>query len=150
MNLLQLRFLDRALYRDLGLLFARIAGATLMLHGIFKLSHLSGTAEGFANLPMTSAAPTAFAAFTGVTQLLIGVLMLLGLFTRLAGLVGAGMFLYIIFLVNIPHGGFISPKTGGIAFEPALLFFTISVLVLFAGAGRFSLDHRLGSRVIEA
>lgn len=149
MNFLQLRGMDKGSIRDVGLLIIRIIALSLAFHGFHKLSNLSGTAAGFAHVPVGSSAPTFFALFAGLVQLLVGIFLFIGLFTRWAGLAGTLLFLFIILAVNIPFGGFMDAKTGGLAFEPALLYFTVSIALFFTGAGRYSIDHKLGSVVTE-
>lgn len=78
---------------------------------------------------------------TGVVELVGGVALIVGLFTRLSGLALALTMLGAIGFVHLA-GGFFAPS--GIEFPLALLGATSALAV--AGAGRYSLDALLARR----
>jgi putative oxidoreductase len=68
-----------------------------------------------------------------------GALLVLGLFTRIAAVLLAGVMVGALALHHIPHGDpFVNPK--GPSFELAAAYLAVAVLFLAAGPGRFSLD----------
>lgn len=77
----------------------------------------------------------------GCTELIAGVLLVLGLFTRPAA------FAAVIFMIN---GVYFTSKTGGFFWtsrgsEFAILILVVAFFVLIRGAGPWSLDRKIGS-----
>ena len=73
------------------------------------------------------------------TELVGGILLILGLLTPLAALFIAIEMLVALFTVHIPAGDpFVNPA--GRSFETAALYFVIMVTFLLAGPGAYSLD----------
>ena len=75
----------------------------------------------------------------GVLELAISVLLILGLFTRLAALVGVVEMLVAYFMVHFPQGMNPLFNSG----ELALLFFGAFLVVLVYGNGEFSVESAL-------
>ncbi len=76
----------------------------------------------------------------GCTELIAGVLLVLGLFTRPAA------FAVVIFMIN---GVYFTSKTGGFFWtsrgsEFAILILVVAFFVLIRGAGPWSLDRKIG------
>ena len=126
---------------SLGLLFYRLAigGFMLVGHGWGKLGLLSDPSKfpdplGLGAMPSLGGALFA--------ELLCAALVILGLGTRLA--VIPLMFTMAIagFVVHA-EGPLFLPGQG--AKEPALLYMAAYGLLLFTGAGRFSIDRRIGA-----
>jgi len=68
--------------------------------------------------------------------------LILGLFTRLGALgLMLTMLVAVIMHAFIMGDPFVN-LTGGGSFEPATVYFLISLLILVIGPGRFSLDHK--------
>jgi putative oxidoreductase len=70
----------------------------------------------------------------GVIELVVGVLVALGVFTRIAAILGSGTMAYAYFTAHQPKG-LLPIENGG---EPAVLFCFAFLLIAFAGAGAFA------------
>jgi putative oxidoreductase len=84
--------------------------------------------------------PTMFAA-AGVIELVAGILITLGLFTRLAAFIASGEMAAAYFIIHFPNGFWPAVNKG----ENAILFCFIFLYLAAAGAGAWSVD-RLRSR----
>lgn len=126
--------------RDLGLLLARIVlGLIFAAHGYQKLFTFgpAGVAESFSGMgvPAVGLVGPAIA----VVELVGGILLILGAFTSLVGIVLAAEMLVAALVAHLPLGLFI--ENGGWELVGAL---GAGVLALAAaGAGRYSLDRAL-------
>lgn len=122
----------------LGLLILRIGGGGMMLtHGWGKLNMLMSGADQFPDPlgvgPQLSLILAVFAEF------LCSILLILGAGTRLVAM----PLLFTMFMAAfIIHGDDPFQKQ-----ELALLYGTIYLALILNGAGRFSLDHAVGSKV---
>jgi len=76
--------------------------------------------------------------YAGIIELVIGLLLVLGLFARLAALVGAGEMAFAYFTEHQPKG-LLPLQNGG---ELAVLYLIAFLLIAFAGAGAFALHSR--------
>jgi len=107
----------------------RIVTALLLLqHGLSK----------FFGWPMAMKAPALFSLvwFAGVIELVFGVLLLAGLFSRLAAFILAGHLAFAYFIGHAPQGFFPLTNRG----EAAVLFCFIFLILAFAGGGPWSVD----------
>jgi putative oxidoreductase len=121
-----------------GLLSLRIVvGITFLVHGLDKLTDISGAERLFASYSIP--APGLVAPFVGAVETEGGLLLIAGLATRLAGAVLTGDM--VVALVTAHDELRLFATQGGIELE-ALLVGACLALVL-AGAGRFSLDDLL-------
>ncbi|MFD1095899.1 DoxX family protein [Salegentibacter chungangensis] len=118
---------------DFGLLFFRIAISGLMLtHGIPKLIKMFGSDPiRFAD-PLGVGEVTTFT-FAVLAEFLCSVLVMLGLGTRLAVIPLIMTMAVAALVVHVPDG---FAKQ-----ELPLLFCSGFILLLFTGAGKYSLDH---------
>jgi putative oxidoreductase len=123
---------------DVALLLIRVvAGLAFTMHGWGKIQNPFGWMgpDGFA--------PGIFQALAAVSEFGGGLAWILGLLTPLAsfGIVStmAVAFSFHAFMRGDP---FVS-MTGGPAFELAALYFSIALLLIATGPGRFSLDREL-------
>jgi putative oxidoreductase len=110
------------------LLFRLVVGVLFFMHGLMKLN---GFMAG--KLPLASLMGAAM-----VIELLAGILLVLGLFTKWTALVSAIEMLVAFFMVHAPNGWNPLSNQG----EPAALFFAAFLALMAHGAGKFSLDHK--------
>ena len=109
--------------------FVRIVTALLLLqHGLSK----------FFGFPMAMKAPALFSLywFAGAIELVFGVLLLVGLFSRLAAFILAGHLAFAYFIGHAPQGFFPLLNRG----EPAVLFCFVFLILAFAGGGPIGID----------
>lgn len=121
---------------DLGLLVLRLGIGTLLLfHGIYKVTHgvawIAGPL-GHAGLP----AWMMYGVYVG--EILAPVLLILGVWPRLAGLVIAFDLFMAIYLARRGDLGKINPG-GAWAIETELLFLVGALTIALAGGGRYGL-----------
>ena len=138
MKFLHLNFLP--LSTDAGLLVLRLwfGGAILFLHGWGKLTGVSSMSGGFPDPLGIGPTPSLVGAIIG--EALGGALIALGLFTRLAALIGAFTMFVAFWMI---HGHVLSGKNSG---EMAFLYLGAFLVLLVAGGGKFSLDAKMGAK----
>lgn len=137
-RLAQLHFLPRSL--DAGLLVVRLwfGLSLLVLHGWVKFS-------GFAEMSAKFPDPLGVGSSTSLTMAVFGevfcaVLVVLGLFTRIAAIALAVTMSVAFFIVH--KGIFSGPGNGELGF----VYLGAFIALFVAGPGRFSLDARLTPR----
>ena len=119
--------------------FRIVAGLLFSLHGAGSVLGLFG---GSAATGKALEAGTWPGWWAGLIQLVCGILVMLGLFTRPAAVLASGSMAYAYFVVHQPNG-LMPTQNGGVT--PALyawIFLAIAVL----GAGPWSLDALLRAR----
>ncbi len=110
--------------------FRIVVGALFALHGTAKLFGWPASKSGavpFGSWPFW---------WAGVIELLVGLLVALGLFTRLAALLGSGAMAFAYFTEHQPDG-LLPIQNGG---ELAVLYCFALLLIAFAGPGAFALS----------
>ena len=124
---------------DLGLLSARLFfGLSMALvHGINKIPASEGWVKKVESLGFIY--PELFAWSAGLAELLGGLLIALGLFTRGAA---SSLLFTMLVAVFIAHGGDPYKKM-----ELGLCYAMISLLLITIGPGRYSVDRLLSSRL---
>jgi putative oxidoreductase len=138
MKILHLNFLPRS--ADLALLLLRVwyGASILMVPGLMKLKNFSGMAGGFPD-PFGLGSKTSLILVL-FAEIVCAGLLVLGLFTRVAALVTA-------FTMGVAfwtaHGGKLTGDNNGM---PAFLYLGAFVALFIAGAGKFSLDARMGAK----
>lgn len=138
MKFLQLNFIPGS--TDVALLIVRIwFGASLLsLHGWGKLVNFAERSGKFAD-PL-GIGSTGSLALVVLAEVFCAGFIVLGLFTRLSALI-VSIAMFTAFWVA--HGGkLVGPGNGELAF----LFLGACVALFLGGAGRFSLDARLGGK----
>jgi putative oxidoreductase len=115
-----------------------VAGAIVAGFGVGKFTHHDAEAASLERWGIPLADATTYV--VGVVELGGGVLLVLGLLTRLAALALAGNFVVAIATAGVQDGG---PVHLGLA--PALL--VAMLFLLWAGGGARSLDRRLAARL---
>jgi putative oxidoreductase len=126
--------LDRFSAPVLGL-FRIIVGFLFTFHGTTKLfgwpKSESGGAVPVGTWPYW---------WAGVIELVVGLLLIAGLFTRLAALLGSGTMAFAYFTVHQPKA-LLPIDNGG---ELAVLYCFAFLLIAFAGPGALAIDGRRG------
>jgi putative oxidoreductase len=125
----------------LGTVFV-VAGAGKVLGVGPKASGIEGFAGFLASLGVPS--PTLFAWIVGTVELVGGLLLLVGLFTRYAAVLLAADMFVATWLVHLPNG--FAVADGGIEFTMVLLL--ISIALVLSGPGRFALEYAVFGREI--
>jgi putative oxidoreductase len=126
---------------DLGKLILRGALAALILfHGISKLM---GGIDFISGMVSKAGLPPAFAYLVYVGEVVAPLMVLFGVWTRVAALVIAINMLVAVLLV---HTGefFTLSKTGGWALELQAMFFIAAIVIALQGAGRYSVGGANG------
>ncbi|PYP78341.1 MAG: GntR family transcriptional regulator [Gemmatimonadetes bacterium] len=125
---------------DAGLLVLRLGLATLVLfHGVYKLTHGIAWIAG----PLGRVGLPAWLAYgVYIAEVLAPALLILGLWTRLAGLAIAFDMFMAIFLGRRGDIAKINPGGGGWAIELELMFLVAALALALAGGGRFGLGKR--------
>lgn len=123
---------------DVALLLIRVvAGLAFTMHGWGKIQNPFGWMgpDGFA--------PGIFQALAAISEFGGGLAWILGLLTPLASFgIGSTMAVAFSFHAFMRGDPFVS-MTGGPSFELAALYFSIALLLIATGPGRFSLDRKL-------
>ena len=76
--------------------------------------------------------------YAGILELITAILMIAGLFTRIAAFVASGVTAFAFFIQHLPKG-IIPMSNGG---EPAVLYCFGFFLLVFTGGGAYALDAR--------
>lgn len=115
----------------------RVLSITRIMSGLLFLSH--GTSK-LLMFPLNSWQPDVGSLpwIAGVIELITGVLITLGLFTRPAAFLASGLGAFAYFIGHAPKS-FFPTLNGG---DAAILFCFIFLYLVFAGAGPWSLDAR--------
>jgi putative oxidoreductase len=119
--------LDRHSASALGV-FRIAIGVLFALHGTAKLFGWPATKSGavpFGTWPYW---------YAGVIEISVGLLLVLGVFSRIVALIGAGTMAFAYFTVHQPTG-LLPIQNGG---ELAVLYGLAFLLIAFAGAGAFA------------
>ncbi|WP_066735372.1 DoxX family protein [Cupriavidus sp. D384] len=121
--------------QDLGKAILRIVlGVLILLHGISKL--MAG--PGFVTQVVTQAGlPAALAYGVYIGEIVAPILLIIGLWSRLAGLIVVVNMLFAFGLVHTKQLGEMAP-TGGWALELQAMYLAAALAVALLGAGRFS------------
>ncbi len=130
-------------YSDAAFNFAtfilRIGAGSLMIanHGLSKITNFSQMSHGFINpIHIGSSATLALVIFS---EVFCSALIILGLFTRLACI--PLIFEMFFSFLRVHHMNYGAGQGGA---EPALLFATCFLALLFTGPGRVSVDRLIG------
>jgi putative oxidoreductase len=132
-----LHYLDRL--QPLALLLMRLAlGAIMVAHGYHKVF---GGLHQHAQMVASLGLPAWLGYVSAFTEFLGGLLILVGLFTRVAAL-GVCLDLFVaIWKVHLHNGLIGSPDRPG--YEFALAAFALAFAIIFFGGGPIAMDHIL-------
>jgi putative oxidoreductase len=138
MKFLHLNFLPRS--ADVALLVLRIwyGAALLLLHGWGKVMNFSTLSEKFADPFGIGRTPSLVLAIFG--EVICPALLVAGLYTRVAAL-GAAVAMGTAFW--FAHGAKLSGPGNG---ELAFAYLGVFVALFIAGAGKYSVDARIGAK----
>ena len=101
------------------------------------MEHGTGKLLGFPFLPGLDKMPHGLFLFTGALELVGGVLIVLGLFTRPVAFVLSGFMAFAYFMVHFPMGWFPATNYG----EAAVLYCFAFLYISAAGPGDWALDR---------
>ncbi|SOZ34719.1 DoxX family protein [Cupriavidus neocaledonicus] len=123
--------------QDLGKALLRIVlGVLILMHGIAKVTGASGI--GFVSKVVADASLPAWVAYgVYLGEIVAPILLIIGLWSRLAALVVALNMLFAVALVHTRELGMLS-NTGGWALELQGMYLGAALAVLLLGAGRLS------------
>ena len=123
--------------KPLALLLLRVAlGIIFIFHGYPKLfTHTRETMQMFEHMGF----PGYFAYIAGTFEFFGGVMLILGLFTRIAGLLLAGEMAIALWRVHLPQGPITMVKNYEFPLVLAMAAFTLAAV----GAGLISLDQAI-------
>ncbi|GAB7070430.1 DoxX family protein [Mycobacterium hodleri] len=112
-----------------------------VIFGLLFLCHASAHLFGWPSGPAAAVGVWPYF-YAGILELVTGVLITLGLFTRVAAFVASGVMAFAFFTQHVPTGGIIPMVNNG---EPAVLYCFAFLLLVFTGGGAFALDARRSS-----
>ena len=120
---------------DIVLLLIRlITGYAFILHGWGKIQ------SPFTWMGPDSAVPALFQGLAALSEFGGGIALVVGLLTRLGALGIAFTMAVAVYMHSVVMGDPFVNLTGGRSFELAAAYFLMTVLLVFAGPGRISLD----------
>lgn len=121
---------------DLGLLLLRIAlGGMMLFHGMHKLIY----GIGFIGDMLAAIGLPSFIAYGSLLAELVASLMIIcGIWTRLASVVFAGNMMVAILMAHASEMFSLSPMTGGLVIELPLLYLLGAAVLCLTGGGRFA------------
>ncbi|MGD9501891.1 MAG: DoxX family protein [Methyloceanibacter sp.] len=111
-----------------------VAGLIFIEHGTQKLL-------GFPEGERAFVAAFTLGWWAGLLELVLGALIALGLFTRLAAFVASGEMAFAYWLAHAPQN-FFPVNNGG---DAAILYCFVFLFLVFAGPGKWSLDGLRGT-----
>ena len=113
-----------------------LAGIAFIIHGLPKLSNITGTEHFFANMV---GLPAALALPIGLLEVMGGIALLVGALTRIAS---------ILFIVEMIGSTIVAKLSKGFVggYELDLLLMAISISLLLTGPGRISLEWNMLKR----
>jgi putative oxidoreductase len=109
--------------------------------GLLFLCHATAHLFGWPSGPAAAVGQWPYF-WAGCIELVTGILIVFGLFTRPAAFVASGTMAFAYFTQHLPSG--VIPMTNGS--EPAVLYCFAFFLLIFTGGGVYALDARLPGR----
>lgn len=116
--------------QNLYVAFRLIVGILFLMHGIQKLPGI-----------MSGSLGTLFV-LAGLIELVAGTFLIVGLYVRPVALISAVEMLVAFFYIHVMNNGTLNPLVN--KGEPALLFFAAFLVLIGFGAGKWSLDKKIG------
>ncbi len=125
--------------QDIGKLILRLSvGCLVFLHGVTKLE---GGLDGIIQMVETQGFPGFFGYGVLVGEVLAPLLVILGLFSRIGGILIAINMLFALYLVHLGDFGRLN-ETGGWAIELQVMFLATAVAVALLGPGKWAFNQR--------
>jgi putative oxidoreductase len=117
----------------------QILGITRIVAGLCFLEHGTVKLFGFpAGEVATMSSLLSLHGLAGIIEVVGGILIILGLFSRLAAFIASGEMAFAYFLGHFPHN-FFPTQNGG---DAAILFCFIFLYLAAAGPGSFSINKK--------
>lgn len=118
-----------------------MAGLIFLAHGTQKFFAFPPRGLDPANLPP---APASFSMswWAGAIELVTGVLIVLGLFTRPAAFIASGTMAFAYFIAHAPRSFFPALNNG----DASILYCFFFLYLVFAGPGPWSIDAKRGAQ----
>lgn len=120
-----------------------VLGVALVYHGHGKVipsqgaaSHPLSAMQAYTHVIANLGLPGWLGYVSALTEFVGGILLVLGLLTRLAAFLAAGNMLVAVSAVTLHHGYKAS--------EYPIALFAIAVMLMFAGGGAAAMDRRIG------
>jgi len=113
-------------------------GVFRVIFGLLFLCHATAHLFGWPSGPAAAVGEWPYF-YAGLIELVTGVLITLGLFTRIAAFFASGTMAFAVFTMHLPKS-IVPMLNGG---EPAVLYCFAFLLLVFTGGGAFALDSRL-------
>jgi len=136
---------------DAAALLLRLVGGLIFLpHGWSKIAGEGGSAAFAADVATNYGIPAFLGHVAAYSEVVCGILLIVGLLTRIDAFLLAATMFVATFVVQLPDALFEVPPNAIRMFvairgiEMPLALFAISGALLFLGPGRLSLDHLLG------
>lgn len=130
-------FADR--FRPLGLTLLRLAtGVVFLYHGLVKVNDFHQWTQNFAHMGF----PGGIAYFIGPLEVIGGILLILGLFSRVFGLLLAGEMLTALLKVHLPA----TRITNVPGLNPPMMLSAMAFVIFCYGGGPVSLDRLRSGR----
>lgn len=111
-----------------------------IMSGLLLLQHGTTKYLNFPEGPMNNASPFTMGGFAGLLELVGGVLLVIGLFTRPVAFVLSGLMAVAYFYAHAPQGFFPILNDG----ELAALYCFVFLYISAAGGGAWSVDRARG------
>ena len=121
---------------DLGLLLLRVSvGGLMLFHGVHKLIYGVGFIGG---MLAQMGLPSFIAYFSLAAELIAALMIVAGLWTRLASVIMAGNMVVAILMAHLGTLFTVDPTTGGWAVELPMLYLLGAAALVFTGSGQYA------------
>jgi putative oxidoreductase len=121
-------------------------GMLRIVTGLIFLEHGTQKLLGFPPGQMAGIDVTSMSGVAGALELVLGFLLVIGLFTRIAAFLASGEMAVGYWMVHAPQG-FFPVNNGG---DAAILYCFVFLFLVFAGAGAWSIDALRSQRRLAA
>lgn len=124
---------------DLGLLLLRLSvGGLMLFHGINKLIY----GVDFIGCMLENMGLPSFIAYGALlAELVASLMIIIGLYTRIAAIVFVGNMAVAILMAHAAQIFSLDPMTGGWAIELPMLYLLGAAALIFTGAGKYSVNE---------